>query len=55
VQNIIGDALGLSEFRLFPTVITDDKRRTSSLGLAAEVGVDISRNFSFLHKRFDDG
>lgn len=46
VQNIIGDALGLSEFRLFPTVITDDKRRTSSLGLAAEVGVDLSRNFS---------
>lgn len=46
VQNIIGDALGLSEFRLFPTVITDDKRRTSSLGLAAEAGVDISRNFS---------
>lgn len=46
VQNIIGDALGLSEFRLFPTVITDEQRRTSSLGLAAEVGVDISRNFS---------
>ncbi|MEO8891020.1 MAG: translocation/assembly module TamB domain-containing protein, partial [Coleofasciculaceae cyanobacterium] len=46
VQNIIGDALGLSEFRLFPTVITDEKRRTSNLGLAAEVGVDIGRNFS---------
>ncbi|MBD0346806.1 MAG: translocation/assembly module TamB domain-containing protein, partial [Coleofasciculus sp. Co-bin14] len=47
VQNIIGDALGLSEFRLFPTLITDDeKRRTSSLGLSAEAGVDISRKFS---------
>jgi translocation and assembly module TamB len=46
VQNIIGDALGLSEFRLFPTIITDDKQRTSTLGLAAEVGVDISHNFS---------
>jgi translocation and assembly module TamB len=48
VQNIIGDALGLSEFRLFPTLIADDdKRRTSSsLGLSAEAGVDISRNFS---------
>ncbi|MGB5962208.1 MAG: translocation/assembly module TamB domain-containing protein [Coleofasciculaceae cyanobacterium] len=46
VQNIIGDALGLSEFRLYPTVITDEQRRTSNLGLAAEVGVDISRNFS---------
>ena len=46
VQNIIGDALGLTEFRLFPTIITDDKQRTSTLGLAAEAGVDISRNFS---------
>jgi translocation and assembly module TamB len=46
VQNIIGDALGLSEFRVFPTTINDDKRRTSTLGLAAEAGVDISRSFS---------
>jgi translocation and assembly module TamB len=46
VQNLIGDALGLSEFRVFPTTINDDKRRTSTLGLAAEAGVDISRNFS---------
>ena len=46
VQNIIGDALGLSEFRLFPTIITNDKQRTSTLGLAAEAGVDITRNFS---------
>jgi len=46
VQNVIGDALGLSEFRLFPTLSTDEKRRTSTLGLAAEAGVDINRNFS---------
>jgi translocation and assembly module TamB len=46
VQNVIGDALGLSEFRLFPTTITNEKQRTSTLGLAAEAGVDISRNFS---------
>ena len=46
VQNIIGDALGLTEFRLFPTIITDDKQRTSTLGLAAEAGIDLSRNFS---------
>jgi len=46
VQNIIGDALGLSEFRLFPTIISDDKQRTSTLGLAAEAGVDLTRNFS---------
>ncbi|HBL57049.1 MAG TPA: hypothetical protein DDZ80_00255 [Cyanobacteria bacterium UBA8803] len=46
VSNTIGDALGLTEFRLFPTIITNDERRTSSLGLAAEAGIDISRNFS---------
>ena len=46
VQNVIGDALGLSEFRLFPTIITSDEKRTSSLGLSAEAAVDISRNFS---------
>jgi translocation and assembly module TamB len=46
VQNAIGDALGLSEFRLFPTTIIDDKQRTSTLGLAAEAGVDITRSFS---------
>ncbi|MBD0362707.1 MAG: translocation/assembly module TamB domain-containing protein [Coleofasciculus sp. C3-bin4] len=46
VQNIVGDALGLSEFRLFPTIITNDEKRTSALGLSAEAGVDISRSFS---------
>jgi len=47
-QNVIGDALGLSEFRIFPTVITNDRnRRTSStLGLSAEAGIDIGRNLS---------
>ena len=44
----IGNALGLSELRLFPTVISDRARArtTSTLGLAAEAGVDISRNIS---------
>lgn len=48
VQNIIGDALGLSEFRLYPTIISDDENRrdTSALGLSAEAGVDIGRNLS---------
>ena len=46
VQNVIGDALGLSEFRLFPTIIRNDEKRTSSLGLAAEAGIDITRNIS---------
>ncbi len=48
VQNIIGDALGLSELRLYPTIITDDKNRrdSSTLGLSAEAGVDITRKLS---------
>lgn len=45
VQNFIGNALGLSEFRLFPTTITD-ARGTANFGLAAELGVDITRNIS---------
>ncbi|MFE1746614.1 translocation/assembly module TamB domain-containing protein [Coleofasciculus sp. H7-2] len=45
-QNVVGDALGLSEFRLFPTVVRDEKSRTSTLGLAAEVGVAITPKLS---------
>ncbi|NEP62476.1 MAG: hypothetical protein F6K31_37035, partial [Symploca sp. SIO2G7] len=46
VSNIIGDAVGLSEFRLFPTTITDDEDRASGLGLSAEAGVDLTDKFS---------
>ncbi len=43
----IGNAFGLSELRLFPTLITDKNGgNTSSLVLAAEAGIDISRKFS---------
>ena len=44
--NQIGDAFGLTEFRLFPTLITEGRNRGSTLGLAAEAGIDISHNFS---------
>ena len=45
----IGNAFGLSELRLFPAVITnEEKSRTSStLGLAAEAGINISRSVYF--------
>jgi translocation and assembly module TamB len=43
VQGTIGNALGLSEFRLFPTVVTDESSQDSTLGLAAEAGIDILR------------
>ncbi|GJD16422.1 hypothetical protein RIVM261_013780 [Rivularia sp. IAM M-261] len=45
----IGTAFGLSEFRLFPTIITQDPeagKNYTSLELAAEAGVDISPKVS---------
>lgn len=46
IQDSVGNALGLSELRLFPTIITDEENRTSTLGLGAEVSIDITSNFS---------
>jgi len=53
-QNTIGDALGLSEFRIFPTLIPTEteegegeENSDSALGFAAEAGIDISNDFSF--------
>jgi len=42
----IGNAFGLSELRLFPTVGTESGGRTSALDLAAEAGIDVSGNLS---------
>ncbi|GAB4343548.1 MAG: translocation/assembly module TamB domain-containing protein [Leptolyngbyaceae cyanobacterium] len=49
VQTFIGRALGLSEFRLFPTYSSENKNSqggtattTSTLGLAAEAAIDIT-------------
>jgi translocation and assembly module TamB len=48
IQGLIGNTLGLSEFRLFPTLIpSDEARGESALGLAAEAGIDITENLSF--------
>jgi len=47
--NQIANAFGLSEFRIFPTVISDNPeagRSSSTLELAAEAGIDISTKFS---------
>ncbi len=46
IQGFIGNALGLSEFRLFPTITTDEDKQSSTLGLAAEAGFDITPAFS---------
>ncbi|MEB3309985.1 MAG: translocation/assembly module TamB domain-containing protein [Snowella sp.] len=48
VQGQIGEALGLSRFRIFPTALTNDQDRTSAnqLGVAAEAGVDLTHDLS---------
>lgn len=53
LQGLIGNAIGLTDFRLFPTLVGTSNRRedarrsgTSSLGLAAEIGTDITDNLS---------
>jgi translocation and assembly module TamB len=50
VQNFIGNALGLSDFRLFTTLVPDDPRRNTrnrnTLGIAAEAGIDITPSLS---------
>lgn len=49
-QTVIGNALGLSEFRLFPTLIRDGSKESrgssSTLGLAAEAAIDITPTIS---------
>ena len=45
----IGQAIGLSELRIFPTAVTSERARdqnNSTLGLAAEAGIDITNNLS---------
>ncbi|NJL91092.1 MAG: hypothetical protein HC916_15875 [Coleofasciculaceae cyanobacterium SM2_1_6] len=41
-QNQISDALGLASFRLFPTTINDRGQINTTLGLGAEIGLDIT-------------
>jgi translocation and assembly module TamB len=46
VGDFIGNALGLRDFRLFPTTVTNEDERSSALGIAAEVGINLGRDFS---------
>jgi translocation and assembly module TamB len=46
-NSAITNAFGLSEFRVFPTQLIDDrKERATILGLAAEAGIDVTKNLS---------
>ncbi|MEW6493022.1 MAG: translocation/assembly module TamB domain-containing protein [Cyanobacteriota bacterium] len=42
----LGEAIGLSELRLYPTIVTDPTTDASVMSLAAEAVVDITNNFS---------
>jgi translocation and assembly module TamB len=42
----LGEALGIDELRLFPTIVTDPTENVSVLGLAAEAAFDITNDFS---------
>jgi translocation and assembly module TamB len=42
----LGEAIGLSEFRLYPTIVTDPASDASILGIAAEAVVDVTNNVS---------
>ncbi|MEA5581503.1 translocation/assembly module TamB domain-containing protein [Nodularia harveyana UHCC-0300] len=47
--NQLGNAFGLSELRIFPTIVSNNPeagRSSSSLELAAEAGIDVSPKFS---------
>jgi translocation and assembly module TamB len=48
VQDVVTDLLGLSDFRIYPALTRSEDRNstTSTLGLAAEVGVDINKSVS---------
>lgn len=47
LQNLINNSLGGAvDFRLFPTTIIAEDARTTSLALAAEIGIDITDNLS---------
>lgn len=45
-QGELADTLGLNELRIFPTPIIQEQDRRETFGLAAEIGVDLTGNFS---------
>ena len=46
LQNLISDATGLTDFRLFTTPVSSDKARSSNFGVAAELGADVTHSLS---------
>ncbi|MEC4852163.1 MAG: translocation/assembly module TamB domain-containing protein, partial [Jaaginema sp. PMC 1079.18] len=52
LQNALGDALGLSEFRIYPSPVPEDDQRTETFGVAAELGIDVTNNIGFSVTQF---
>ncbi|WP_448572970.1 translocation/assembly module TamB domain-containing protein [Trichothermofontia sp.] len=46
IQSQIGNALGLTDFRLFPVLTPNRESRSSTLGLGAEIGIELPGNLS---------
>lgn len=46
LQNLVSNALGLTDFSLFPTTLLSEDNRTSTLALAAELGFNVTDNLS---------
>jgi translocation and assembly module TamB len=46
VQDILSDLLGLSDFRIYPALTRSSQSTTSTLGVAAEIGLDLNKNVS---------
>ncbi|NES72564.1 MAG: hypothetical protein F6K24_48915, partial [Okeania sp. SIO2D1] len=46
-QQAVGRALGLSEFRLFPTSAAEGQDSSGNIGIGAEIGIDITNDISF--------
>lgn len=44
IQNALADSLGLSELRIYPSVVPNTDDRTSTFGIAAELGVNVTDN-----------
>ncbi|MDY6783464.1 MAG: translocation/assembly module TamB domain-containing protein [Cyanobacteriota bacterium] len=42
IQNSLAESLGLSEFRIFPSIVPDSDDRASAFGIAAELGYNIT-------------
>ncbi|TVQ43452.1 MAG: hypothetical protein EA365_12495 [Gloeocapsa sp. DLM2.Bin57] len=47
VQQELANSFGISELRVFPTPILESENKTDDFGLAAEIGFDATKNFSF--------